>query len=192
MLNVAHVKNDAKWRPIVKFGTLIENKMRMGLFLTSKVCPMLKCSDIYDLWEPITIVIFNESLQTFAYMYILPLGQCAAFEGFVLLPAGIVFCNLMLFYLLRWSTWYPAWMPLKKWDSWHAHQNQAADWCAHPHDSPGTGKPGPLIGWPIRYITALLTRADVFVIWERNVDYVKCYKWCSRMDDRIKDLWIYI
>ena len=23
---------------------------------------------------------------------------------------------------------------------------------------------------------ALLTRADVFVIWERNVDYVKCYK----------------
>ena len=26
-----------------------------------------------------------------------------AFEGFVLLPAGIVLCNLMLFYLLRWS-----------------------------------------------------------------------------------------
>ena len=35
----------------------------------SKVCPMLYksivYSDIYDLWEPITIVIFNESLQTF-------------------------------------------------------------------------------------------------------------------------------
>ena len=40
---------------------------------------------------------------------------------------------------------------------------------------------------------ALLTRADVFVIWERNVYYVKYYyKWCSRMDDRSKDLWIYI
>ena len=53
--------------------------------------------------------------------------------------------------------------------------------------SPGTGKPGPLIGWPIRTVRpggggggegriaaesvepALLTRADVFVIWERNV-----------------------
>ena len=32
--------------------------------------------------------------------------------------------------------------------------------------------------WP-----ALLTRADVFVIWERNVDYVKCYWWCSWMND---------
>ena len=28
-----------------------------------KVCLMLKYSDIYDLWEPIAIVIFNESLQ---------------------------------------------------------------------------------------------------------------------------------
>ena len=29
------------------------------------MCPMLKYSDIYDIWEPITIVIFNESLQNF-------------------------------------------------------------------------------------------------------------------------------
>ena len=29
---------------------------------------------------------------------------CVAFEGFVLLPAGIALCNLMLCYLLRWST----------------------------------------------------------------------------------------
>ena len=29
MLNVAHIKNDVKWRPIVtKFGTLIENMSR--------------------------------------------------------------------------------------------------------------------------------------------------------------------
>ena len=35
---------------------------------------MLKYSDIYDILEPITIVIFNESLQTF--VYILPVGQC--------------------------------------------------------------------------------------------------------------------
>ena len=34
----------------------------------------------------------------------------------------------------------------------YAHQNQPADWFAHPHDSPGTGKPGPLIGWPIRTV----------------------------------------
>ena len=48
---------------------------------------------------------------------------------------------------------------------------------------------GPLIGSPIRTIRPgweckvaresvepeLLTRAEVFVIWERNVDYVKCY-----------------
>ena len=33
MLNVAHVKNDVKWRPIVtKFGTLIENMNRTGLY----------------------------------------------------------------------------------------------------------------------------------------------------------------
>ena len=33
MLNVAHVKNDVKWRPIVtKFGTLIENMSRAGLY----------------------------------------------------------------------------------------------------------------------------------------------------------------
>ena len=33
MLNVAHVKNDVKWRPIVtKFGTLIENISRTGLY----------------------------------------------------------------------------------------------------------------------------------------------------------------
>ena len=32
MLNVAHVKNDVKWRPIVtKFGTLIENMSRTRL-----------------------------------------------------------------------------------------------------------------------------------------------------------------
>ena len=35
---------------------------------------MLKYSDIYNLREPTTIVIFNESLRTFAY--ILPVGQC--------------------------------------------------------------------------------------------------------------------
>ena len=39
---------------------------------------MLKYSDIYDIWEPITIVIFNESLQTCAYMYLLPVGQVKA------------------------------------------------------------------------------------------------------------------
>ena len=33
MSNVAHVKNDVKWRPIVtKFGTLIENMSRTGLY----------------------------------------------------------------------------------------------------------------------------------------------------------------
>ena len=33
MLNVAHVKNDVKWRPIVtKFGTLIENMSMTGLY----------------------------------------------------------------------------------------------------------------------------------------------------------------
>ena len=33
MLNVAHVKNDAKWRPIVtKFGTLMEHMSRTGLY----------------------------------------------------------------------------------------------------------------------------------------------------------------
>ena len=33
MFNVAHVKNDVKWRPIVtKFGTLIENMSRTGLY----------------------------------------------------------------------------------------------------------------------------------------------------------------
>ena len=33
MLNVAHVKNDVKWRPIVtKFATLIENMNRKGLY----------------------------------------------------------------------------------------------------------------------------------------------------------------
>ena len=31
-------------------------------------------SDIYYIWEPITIIIYIESLQTFAY--ILPVGQC--------------------------------------------------------------------------------------------------------------------
>ena len=45
----------------------------ISIFLPSKVCPMLKYSDIYDLGKPITIVIFNESLPTFAY--ILPVGQ---------------------------------------------------------------------------------------------------------------------
>ena len=43
----------------------------ISIFLASKVCPMLKHSDIY---EPITIVILNESLQTF--VYIRPVGQC--------------------------------------------------------------------------------------------------------------------
>ena len=42
--------------------------------MASNVCPMLNHSDIYNISEPITIVIFNESLQTFAY--ILPVGQC--------------------------------------------------------------------------------------------------------------------
>ena len=33
MLNVAQVKNDVKWRPIVtKFGTLIDNMSRTGLY----------------------------------------------------------------------------------------------------------------------------------------------------------------
>ena len=43
-------------------------------YFSRQVCPMLKYSDIYDIWEPITIEIFNESLQTFEY--ILPVGQC--------------------------------------------------------------------------------------------------------------------
>ena len=50
--------------------------------------------------------------------------------------------------------------------------------------SPETGKPGPLIGWPIRTVRPGwvrqdcrgISRADVFVIWERNVYYVKCDK----------------
>ena len=40
---------------------------------------MLKYSDIYDLCEPVTIVIFNESLHTFAY--ILPVGQCTPYTN---------------------------------------------------------------------------------------------------------------
>ena len=33
MLNVEHVKNEVKWRPIVtKFGILIENMSRTGLY----------------------------------------------------------------------------------------------------------------------------------------------------------------
>ena len=40
-----------------------------------KSVSLLKYSDIYDIWEPITIVIFNESLQTF--VYILPACQCS-------------------------------------------------------------------------------------------------------------------
>ena len=47
--------------------------------LTSKVCPMPKYSDIYDLWEPVAIVIFNESLHTF--VYILPVGQCTPYTN---------------------------------------------------------------------------------------------------------------
>ena len=34
-----------------------------------------KNSDIYDIWEPMTIVIFNYSLQTF--VCILSVGQCS-------------------------------------------------------------------------------------------------------------------
>ena len=50
--------------------------------------------------------------------------------------------------------------------------------------SPGTGKPGPLCrtirarlgetGLKDSVWRALLTRADLFVIWECNVYYVKC------------------
>ena len=39
-----------------------------------KCVSMLKHSDIYDIWEPIIIVIFNESVHTF--LYILPVGPC--------------------------------------------------------------------------------------------------------------------
>ena len=46
----------------------IKNYSHISIFLASKVCPMLKYSDIYDLREPITIVIFNESLHTVAYI----------------------------------------------------------------------------------------------------------------------------
>ena len=48
-------------------------------FWRQKCVPMLKHSDIYDLREPITIVIFNESLQACAY--ILPVGQCTPDEN---------------------------------------------------------------------------------------------------------------
>ena len=48
--------------------------MISSIFLASKVCPTLKYIDIFDLWEPITIVILNESLQTI--VCILPVGQC--------------------------------------------------------------------------------------------------------------------
>ena len=47
-------------------------KAYISIFLASKLCPILKYSDIYDLCEPVTIVIFNESLQTFVYT--LPVG----------------------------------------------------------------------------------------------------------------------
>ena len=40
------------------------------------------------------------------------------------------------------------------------NQNQPADWFAHPDDSPGTGKPGSLIGSPVLTIRARLGRQD--------------------------------
>ena len=49
---------------------------------------------------------------------------------------------------------------------------RAADWFARTHDSAGAGK-GRVAGESVE--PELLTRADVFVIWEQNVDYVKCY-----------------
>ena len=55
------------------------SKAYISMFLASKVCPMLKYSDIYDPCEPLTIVIFNKSLRTFAY--ILPVGQCTRYTN---------------------------------------------------------------------------------------------------------------
>ena len=50
--NVAHVKNDVKWRPIVtKFGTLIENMSRTGLY----DCHIFR-SLLTILWELVILV----------------------------------------------------------------------------------------------------------------------------------------
>ena len=40
----------------------------ISIFLASKECHMLMYSDIYDIREPITIVIFNELLRIFVYI----------------------------------------------------------------------------------------------------------------------------
>ena len=69
--------------------------------------------------------------------------------------------------------------------------------------SPGTGKPGPLVGSPVSHdsgetggdrsaaesvLRELLKRQDVLAIWELHVNYVKSYKECSRRNDEGKDL----
>ena len=67
------------FRRVVESIPLFYSEIRWRILASrgiKKLCPMLKYSDtrIYDIWEPITIVIFNESLQTLSY--ILPVCQC--------------------------------------------------------------------------------------------------------------------
>ena len=58
MLNVAHVKNDVKWRPIVtKFGTLIENMSRTGLYGCHTYVKYWRIfGDVISLFAPVFIV----------------------------------------------------------------------------------------------------------------------------------------
>ena len=46
----------------------------------------------------------------------------------------------------------------KIWNDDTDHDSDADS--AHPHDSPGTGKPDPLIGWPIRMVRPEWGRQD--------------------------------
>ena len=134
-------------------------------------------------------------------------GGIVAFEGFVLCAGGVgaLYPNVMLLVWvgLRAVRHEYQWMN----DSWHEWQLtctlESGCWSVRSSAySPGTGKAGPSDclarvvwfgrDWGDRFATEsvffeLLTRQDVFVIWEQNVDYVNCYKWCSRINDRSKD-----
>ena len=59
-----------------------------------------------------------------------------------------------------------------QWGEEHATGTGPADWFSEPHGSAGAGK-GELLQRGVE--PELLTRADVFVIWERKVNYVKGY-----------------
>ena len=73
---------------------------------------MLKNSDIYDIRESITIVLFDESLQTFAC--ILPVGQCTPDKN-VTYVSDIEPSNSMAYISKTGSTIslkYLSWLPL--------------------------------------------------------------------------------